>query len=58
MKNVPSGIKDKYEILGIIGEGKNFLVSFSIFHLFTTGSYGVVLKARKRVKSIDYQVNH
>lgn len=38
MKHIPSSVKNKYEILGVIGEG----------------AYGVVLKARKKVFTKKY----
>ena len=50
MKNVPSNVKDKYEILGIIGEGIEFYLFFCILLIILIkGAYGVVLKARKKV---------
>jgi hypothetical protein len=52
MKHIPGKVKDKYEILGIIGEGRVFLfeVLVSLFYI-VKGAYGVVLKARKKVCS-------
>jgi len=55
MKHVPGTVKDKYEILGVIGEGRKIFL-FSIYHNFIynlkKGSYGVVVKARKKVLKI------
>jgi len=52
MKHVLRTIRDKYEILGIIGEGRFFKSFFvlSLFYIFKTkGAYGVVLKDQKKV---------
>ncbi|CAF0816295.1 unnamed protein product [Rotaria sp. Silwood1] len=42
MKHIPSNVKEKYEILGVIGEG----------------SYGVVLKARKKDTNTTVAIKH
>lgn len=53
MKHVPGAVKDKYEILGVIGEGIEFINSNHFNSHLKTGSYGVVLKARKKVIKIN-----
>jgi hypothetical protein len=58
MKHLPSNVKDKYEILSVIGEGKDFYIFLIIIILFIIlkikGSYGVVLKARRKVLKIKF----
>jgi hypothetical protein len=49
MKHIPSAVKEKYDILGVIGEGRIFTIIFINYTSLETGSYGVVLKARKKV---------
>ena len=60
MKHIPSCVKEKYELLDVIGEGnklsntrfiKNSYKYFFFFFIYKNqkGSYGVVLKARKKV---------
>lgn len=50
MKRLPGKIKDKYKILGVIGEGTDdcsSILKHSIVRFL--GAYGIVLKARRRV---------
>jgi hypothetical protein len=49
MKHIPSAVKDKYDILGVIGEGREIFLICNYYASFKIGSYGVVLKARKKV---------
>lgn len=49
MKHIPSAVKEKYDILGVIGEGRMISSASLIDLLCVIGAYGVVLKARKKV---------